>query len=301
MSKQSLIFKAEQDLKHLLENNAKLLFTTHGFRFLGIISWDRMLPDESLGVRRRWIKGLVMENGAPLPPEKRIFTTSLHRKNPKTGHLEDIVAHEDDLVVVMERKSFDLSDDESNFQFMPNMHLMNRIQQMQDEIEEGRRRLLRMGEEKEQSLLDAEHFKRSAFASKEREKTQADSINRLTRENAMLMQKIGNLESSLSMVRARNLEYEAAVDEMTANAQEKGTIRGMSTDDMVKHAVQTKKALFNEMLDIEPPAEGNQGVYEELDVLREQNRILRETLEKTTGVKTAQQKPPAPAPAQTAE
>lgn len=289
MGKEAIAFRTEDYLKQMSENNMKLLFTTHGFKLLGIITWDKMLPDEAMGIRRRWVKGLVMENGHPLPPEERVFETSLQRKNPKSGRLEDIIVHEDDLVVVMERKTFELDDDEKNFQFMPNMHLFNRVQQMTDEIEEGRRRISRLDEEKDQSLLDSEHYKREAQAAKEREKTQKELLNRLTRENSMLHEKLGNLESVASLFRAKNLELESFVDEITANAQEKGTIRGMTTDDQVLHAVETKKELYQTMMDIEPGVsaeDGGQG-DEEVD-LREQVKKLTETVNKLTEAKQAQ-------------
>jgi hypothetical protein len=270
------------------ENNMKLLFTTHGFKLLGIVTYDKKEPDESLGIRRRWVKGLVMENGHPLPPEDRVFETTLDRKNPKSGKLEDIVAHEDDLVIVMERKTFELDEDEKNFQFMPNMHLMNRIQQITDEIEEGRRRISRLQEEKEETILNSEHFEREAKAAKEREKTQKEIVNRLTRENNMLAEQIGNLESVSSKLRSKNLELEAFVDETTANAQEKGTMRGMTTSDLVLSAVETTKDIHQAMMDIAPgePMDDS-GSEEDID-LKEQVKKLTEMVNKLTEAKQAQ-------------
>lgn len=288
INKTALVYKTEENLKQFSENNIKLLFTTYGFKFLGIVTSDKMRPEESLGVRRRWIKGLIMENGSPLKPEDRIFETSLHRKNPKTGRLEDIVAHEDDLVIIMERKTFELSDNEDNFQFMPNMHMLNRIQQMSDEIEEGRRRLVRLEEEKEQALLDTDHFKRQAITAVEREKTQTSLINRLTREHFQLQEQIGNLESTIVRLRSKNLEYEATADEKMANAQEIGTMKGMSDSDLVIHGIQKQKEIHEAFLDIEPSGNPEMdSLYDDVDELKDEIKSLKEQMAKT-GLKIEQ-------------
>lgn len=276
MGKQSIAFNTEDLLKQMAENNMKLLFTTHGFKLLGITTYDKRLPDEATGARRRWVKGLAIEDGHPLPAEDRVFETLLDWKNPKTGKLEEVVAHEDDFVIVMERKTFEISDDEKNFQFLPNMHYMSHVQQMVDQIDEGRRRIGRLEEEKEQSLLDSDHFQREAQAAKEREKTLKELVNRLTREHAMMSEKIGNLESLAFMFRAKNLELEAFLDETTANATERGTIKGMTTDDMLIHASEKKKELYNSMIDIEP------GVIADDESSSEKSLDMREELKKLT-------------------
>lgn len=284
MSKQAVAYQMDDCLRDLLENNMKLLLTTHHFKVLGIVTWDRMLSDESTGMRRRWIKGLVFENGMPVSSKERVFETSLHRKNPKSGQLEDIVAHEDDLCIIMERKTFDLSDDEENFQFMPNMHLFTRVQQMTDEIKEGHRRIQRLRDENEQMFRDAEHFKLEGTTAKERERTSKELVNRLTRECSTLREKVGNLESMVYMLRAKNLEYEARMDEAMANAQEMGTIKGMTTDDQVIHAVEKKKELYQAMMDIEPGFEGEGATTgNEIDEMREQIAVLTENMSKLLG------------------
>jgi len=274
MGKETIVFQAEDNIQKMKENNFRLLFTTHGFKLMGIVTWDKMKLDESQGVPRRWIKGLRVENGTPLLPEERVFETSLHRVNPSSGQLEDIVAHEDDFIILMERKTFDLSDDDENFQFMPNMHMLQRVQQLKDQIEAGHRRLSRIQDEKEESVLDAEHFKREAQGAKERERTQRELLNRLTRENSRLQEKIGNLESAYALARAKNIRYEAQVDEITANAQEEGTLRGMTTDDLLIHAAQKKKDLYLAMHEIEPEtsnlSEQMQGMVQELDTINEE-------------------------------
>jgi len=274
MGKESLVYRTELNLKALSELGFKLLFTTHNFRLLGIVTWDNKLLDESLGVRRRWIKGLKMENGVPIPAEDRIFETSLHRKSPMSGQLEDLVVHEDDFMILMERKTFDLSDEDGNFQFMPNMHYMNRVQQLVDEIEEGNRRIARLMDEKEEAVLDSEHFRREATAAKEREKTQSELINRLTRENANMQTRLGNLESAYQLARAKNMTYEAEMDERTANAAEEGTLRGMTTDDLLIYAAEKKRQLYEAMHEIEPETAGDsdqiQGLVREVDAVKEE-------------------------------
>lgn len=293
MGKRALAFKTEDVLKQLANKNSKLLFTTHHFKLLGIVTWDRMVPDESLGVRRRWIKGLVIENGRPLEPEDRVFETSLHRKNPKTGRLEDIISHEDDLVIITERKTFDMSDDEENFQFMPNMHIFNDVKRISDEVVEGRRRIGRLEEEKNQALLDTEFYQRQAVNSAEREKTVKETLNRLTRENVQLQEKIGNLESIVMNLKARNMQYESTVDEQLANAQERGTVLGMTPEDAILHAAQKQKEIASAMLDIAPGAGAvGEEVYGEIDALKEQVQQLNEQVAKFVGVKpVSQQKP----------
>lgn len=293
MGKEAIAYRTEDLFKQMQEKNMKLLFTTHGFKLLGIVTWDRMLPDEGHGARRRWIKGLVIENGSPLPPEDRVFETSLHRKNQKSGQLEDIVAHEDDLCIVTERKTFELDDDPKNFQFMPNMHLMNHVQQMSDEIEEGRRRIARLKDEHEQALLDVDHFKIDAQSAKEREKTKKEIVNRLTRENNLLQEKVGNLEAVAYSYRAKNLQLEAYMDERTAVAAEEGTVKGMTSDDMLIHAADKKKELHEAMLDIEPAAGAEGAPVDEIDELREQVETMQATLNKLAGGKEPQKTAPA--------
>ena len=288
MGKEAVAYRAENALKSLSEYGFKLLFTTQGFRLMGIVTWDKKLPDESLGERRRWIKGLKIENGTPIPRDERVFETSLDRKNPMSGELEEIVVHEDDSMILMARKTFDLDDGEENFQFIPNQHTLNRVQQFMDEIEARGRRIHRLNQEKEQFFLDAEHFKREGITAKEREKTNIELLNRLTRESARLQERIGNLESQNQVLRARNLKYEAQMDEVTANAQEEGTIRGMTTDDLVIHAVQKKKELEGAMLDIQQEdtavteqmqdiAGQIQELKDELGVIRKAEKPSRET------------------------
>lgn len=283
MSKESTVYQAENALNRLSEYGFKLLFTTHGFRLMGIVTWDKKLPDESLGQRRRWIKGLKIENGTPILPDEKVFETSLDRKNPMSGDLDDIVIHEDNFMILMERKTFDLNDAEENFQFIPNQHAMNRVQQLIDSIESGERRIHRLGQEKEQFFLDSEHFKREATTAKEREKTNTELRNRLTRESARLQERVGNLESQNQMLRAKNLQYEAQMDEVMANAQEEGTIKGMSTDDKVIHAIQKTKEKEEAMLDIQ---QEDTAVNEQIQDMAGQ---IREMKAKLAAVKATEQ------------
>ena len=251
MGKEAVVYRAENALKDLSEHGFKRLYTTQGFRLMGIVTWDKKEKDESLGERRRWIKGLKIENGTPIPTDEKLFATLLDRKNPLSGELEEIVVHEDDSMILMARKTFDLDDSEENFQFIPNQHMLNRVQQFMDEVDARGRRINRLNQEKEQSFLDAEHFKREGITAKEREKTNMELLNRLTREGARLQERIGNLESQNQVLRARNLQYESQMDEVMANAQEEGTIKGMSSDDLVIHAIQKKKEVEEAMMDIQ--------------------------------------------------
>lgn len=288
MGKEAIAYHAESALKDLSECGFKLLFTTQGFRLMGIVTWDKKLPDESLGERRRWIKGLKIENGTPIPLDEKVFETSLDRKNPKSGELDEIVVHEDDSMILMARKTFDLDDGEENFQFIPNQYALNRVQQFMDEIEARGRRIHRLSQEKEQSFLDAEHFKREGITAKERQKTDMELLNRLTRESARLQERIGNLESQNQVLRARNLQYESQMDELMANAQEEGTIKGMTTDDLVIHAIQKKKEVEVAMIGIQQEDTGTneqmqemtgqiQEIKGELGTMKKAERPARET------------------------
>ncbi len=267
MSKETIVYKAEDALKKLEECGCKRLYTTHGFKLVGIVTWDRKETDESLGEKRRRIKGLKIENGFSIPPDKKIFDTFLDRKNPLSGELDDIVVHEDGSMILTARKTFDLDDSDENFQFIPNQHMLNKVQQLIDEVDARGRRIHRLVQEKDQSFLDAEHFKREAITAKEREKTNMELLNRLTRENSKLQERVGNLESQNQVFRARNLKYEAQMDEITANAQEQGTIAGMNTDDKIIHAAQKRKEIDIAMADIQQETNGND---EQIQYLEEQ-------------------------------
>lgn len=288
MSKEATITKAvleiEKDRKILAEYGCKELFTTHGWQCLGYITYDKKLPDEATGQRRRWIKGYRFENGSPLSPSEHIFETSLHRFNRKAGELQDIVVHEDDFVVVMERKTFDLSDEDDNFQFVPNMHHLNRIQQLKDNADAASDRIYELLQEKDQSLLDVEHFKREAKTAKESAKSNLELLNRLTRDSSELQERIGNLEAKNQKLRASNLEYESMMDELIANAQEKGTIKGMTTDDQVLHAIEKKKDIQEAMFDLEPGGEDAGQAYQqdELDELKKRLATLERKMSDET-------------------
>ena len=281
MGKEALVTKAvfstEENMNVLAEYGCKMLFSTYGWRLLGYITWDKKLPDEATGERRRWVKGYRFENGVKLSDEDRVFETSLHRFNSKSGELEDIVVHEDEHVVVMERKTFDLSDEEDNFHFVPNMHVLNHVHQIKDDFEAAMRRLHQMEREKEQFFEDAEHFKREALTAKEREKTGKELVNRLSRENSNLQQRIGNLESLNQRLRAKNMELESMMDETIANAQEVGTVRGMTTDDKIIHAVNKRKEIDEALLDIQPPMGG--GENESEDELNEELQALKKQMQ----------------------
>ena len=256
MGKEATITKAILEIERcrniLAEYGCKELFTAHGFRCLGYITSDKKLPDEATGKRKRWIKGYRFINDEKLPDEDRIFETCLHRYNKKSGDLDEVIVHEDDFVLVMERKTFDLSDDEGNFQFVPNMHLLSHVHIMKDELSAAENRVHRIQQEKEQSFVDAEHFKREAMNSKSRFKSNSETLNRLTRENSNLQGRIGTLEATNQNLRAKNLEFEATMDELLANAQEKGTVRGMSNNDRVLHAIENKKEVDEKLLDTLP-------------------------------------------------
>lgn len=134
-----------------------------------------------------------------------------------------------------------LDDAEKKFQFIPHQHALAKVQQCMDEIDVSKRRICRLNQEKDQSFLDAEHFKRQGITAKEREKTNTELLNRLSRESARLQERIGNLESQNQMLRARNLQYEAQMDEVLADIQEARTIKGMTTDDKDMHVKVLKK------------------------------------------------------------
>lgn len=272
MSKESTVYQAENVFKKLEDYGFKRLYTTHGFRLMGIVTWDNKETDESLGEKRRRIKGLKIENGVPIPPDKKLFDTFLDRKNPKSGQLDGIVVHEDSSMILMARKTFGLSDEDENFQFMPNQHTLNSVQQYIDEIDARGRRINRVLQEKEQAFLDSEHFQREAATSKEREKTNAELRNRLTRENARLQLRTGNLESHNQILRARNLRYEAQMDEVTSNAQDIGTLEGMTTDDKIIHAAQKRKEIDEAMVDIQQESNSDN---EQVQYLEEQLREIK--------------------------
>lgn len=298
MGKESLVYRTEDDLLRLSEEGFKLLFTTLEFKLLGIVTWDKYLPDEAMGERRRWIKGLKFQgNGQPVPMEERVFETSLHRKNPKTGGFDDLVVHEDSNVIVMARKTFDLSDDDDNFFFIPNMYYLRKVQLLMDDLEASNRRLSRLKEEKEELFLDAEHFKTVAATSKEREKSRQELLNRLTREIGRLQERIGNLEAVQQKLRAKNIQYEAEMDERMANASEEGTVRGMTVHDQLIHAVEKETELAEKMIDIMPQganvSEQMQGVMQEM---KETKQLMQELKTKSSGPATAKTETPGGAP-----
>lgn len=67
--------------------------------------------------------------------------------------------------------------------------------------------------ERNLAFLDADFFERTASMAKEREKTNMELLNRLTRENARLQERIGNLESLNQIIKTRNQQYESQMDE----------------------------------------------------------------------------------------
>jgi len=65
-----------------------------------------------------------------------------------------------------------------------------------------------------------------------------------------------------------------------ANAQEEGTIKGMTTDDLVIHAVQKRKELEGAMLDIQ---QENTAANEQMQDMAGQMQELRGELEAMKG------------------
>jgi len=82
MGKEAVVYRAENALKDLSEYGFKRLYTTQGFRLMGIVTWDKKIPDESLGERRRWVKGLKIENGTPYRQMKEFLKLRSIEKIP---------------------------------------------------------------------------------------------------------------------------------------------------------------------------------------------------------------------------
>ena len=68
--------------------------------------------------------------------------------------------------------------------------------------------------ERDLAFLDADFFERNLSTAKEREKTDMELLNRLTRESARLQERVGNLESQNQAFRIRNLQYESQIDKV---------------------------------------------------------------------------------------
>jgi len=248
------VFEAVDALKRLTNIDCKWLYTTSGFRLLGIITSDRHLDDEGTGLKRRWIKGLRLDADEDMPLEDRLFETSLHRKNPMSGMLESIVVFEDSHMVLMERKTFDLSDEAENFQPMPNLKALNRVKEIMDKNSALDRTIQSLVSQLGQAKIDVDFFSNEANMAREEAETNKEDVKRLQRENIQFKRNYSHLEASYNDVRAKVQEYVAYQDEKLANASERGTEKAMLPKDRIVQDLQDRKEIETAHQEITAPS-----------------------------------------------
>lgn len=241
MNREAIVFDAVDILNKLSGIDCKWLYTTSGFRLLGIITSDRNLDDEGTGLKRRWIKGLRLDMDEDVPLEDRLFETSLHRKNPKSGMLEPIVVHEDSHMILMERKTFDLNDEAENFQSMPNLKALNRVKEIIDKSHALDRTLQALDSQMIQAKVDVNFYSNEATLAREEAETHKADVQRLQRDNIQYKRNYSQLEALYNDIRAKLGEYTAYQDEMLANASERGTEKAMTAKDRIVQDLQDRK------------------------------------------------------------
>ena len=243
MNKEAVVFDAVDSLNKLSDIDCKWLYTTSGFRLLGIITSDRNLDDEDTGLKRRWIKGLRLDVDENVSLDDRLFETSLHRKNPKSGMLEPIVVHEDNHMILMERKTFDLDDEPENFQPMPNLKMLNRVKEIIDKNSALERTIQSLDAQERQDKIDVDFYSNEAKIAREEAETNKADVQRLQKDNIQHKRNYSQLEASYTDVRAKLGEYTAYQDEMLANASERGTEKAMTSKDRIVQDLQDRKEI----------------------------------------------------------
>lgn len=241
MNKEAVVFDAVDILNKLSSIDCKWLYTTSGFRLLGIITSDRNLDDEDTGLKRRWIKGLRLDMDGDIPLEDRLFETSLHRKNPTSGMLEPIVVHEDSHMILMERKTFDLNDEAENFQPMPNLKALNRVKEIIDKNRALDRTIQALDSQMRQAKVDVNFYSNEATLARDEAETHKADVQRLQRDNIQYKRNYSQLEASYNDIRAKVRESVAFQDETLANATERGTEQAMTAKDRIVQDLQDRK------------------------------------------------------------
>jgi len=253
-AKEIIVFDAVDSLNKLADIDSRWLYTTAGFRLLGIITSDRNLDDEDTGLKRRWIKGLRLDVNGNASLEDRLFETSLHRKNPMSGELEPIVVHEDDHMVLMERKTFDLDDDAENFQPMPNLKALSRVKEVMDKSSAMERTLQVLDRQMKQDKVDINFYSNEATIAREEAETHKADVQRLQKDNIQYKRNYSHLEAEYNDIRAKVEERIAYQDEKLANATDKGTEQAMTPKDRTIQALQDKKEIETVIQEISPPS-----------------------------------------------
>jgi len=238
-----VVFEAVDAFNQLLDIGCKWLYTTSGFRLLGIITSDKNLDDEATGLKRRWIKGLRLDVDGNIPLEDRLFETSLHRKNQKSGTLEPIVVHEDSHMVLMERKTFDLDDEPENFQPMPNLKMLNRVKEIMDKNSALIGTIHSLDSQNDQAKVDVDWYSNEAKMAREEAETFKADVHRLQKDNIQYKRNYSQLESEYNDIRAKVQEQVAFQDETLANSAERGTEKAMTQKDRIVQDLQDRKEI----------------------------------------------------------
>ena len=230
------------DILNKLRKSPYLLFIrARGMEPVGIVTKIELKYDPGWGIMRSWAKGLTFDG--------KKFEEPLDRKNKRTGELEDLVQMKNDLLIITARNSTDPDDDnEANFQYFMNPHMINDTKDKLDSVKE-----------KDRIIHDLEKRLKEATTKMDTYRAVADSVES---EVNSLRERVRNLSERLSEQTQRAEEYkrqlkelqiglireESKLDEKLKTSDRLGKLEGKDSADLILEAAK-KQAMAREELD----------------------------------------------------
>lgn len=214
MSKRSIVLNTEKNLNDLRTYDCKLFVRTDGFRLVGILTKIKREYDSQLGKDRRWGVGITFDGD--------VFEEPLDRKNPKRGRLEDVVVRETAFMIITARKSSDPGDDDNNFSWLPHQFEMNKMKELEDELEASQRILNRLNEEHHSQRTKMDLFRREAAVAVDENNNLKETTGFLSRKVVQLERENQEFYTLLQRLRAHGLEVEGELSVELKQAMEKG-------------------------------------------------------------------------------
>lgn len=219
-SKRSSILTAEKVLNNLRANDCKLFVRADGFRLVGILSKIKREYDSQIGKDRRWGMGITIDGD--------VFEEPLDRKNPKSGRLEDVIVRDTPFIAITARKSTDPGDGDDNFSWLPHQFSMNRMKELEDDLDGQTRVMNRVEEEFRAQQSKMELIRRESEVAVDENNNLKKTTDFLSRKVVTLERENQELYTLLQRLRAHGLEVEGELGVVLKQAMDRGKEKGMS-------------------------------------------------------------------------
>jgi len=224
LSKRGVVLGSMRKLHALRESDCKLLVRVDGYVLAGIVTKIKRVYDSQIGRDRRWALGVTMEGN--------IFEEPLDRKNPQSGRLEDCVQRETEFMMYTARKTFDSTDKDANFSWLPHQFSLDNVKGMEDEVDGLRRVNLRMDDQHKADRKRMELLEQDAGNSSERNKNLRETVYHITRKLNELEMENQGMYTLLMKLRGHGLVVEGELSVEVSRALEKGKERAMNAHEL---------------------------------------------------------------------